>query len=402
MTRKRYLTLILILGSLTALGPFTIDMYLPGFPAIATDLGTDVATVGLSLSSYFIGLSLGQLLYGPLLDRFGRKPPLYVGLVIYILASLACAWSADIESLIIFRFIQAIGCCAAAVASVAMVRDLFPVEENAKIFALLILVVGASPMIAPTVGGYVTSAWGWHPVFVILSVMGFLILLAVMIRLPESKAPDKNFSLAPSFIINNFLQVIRVDQFFIYTACGALALTGLLVYVSGSPILMMEVFRVDDKTYGIIFAILSVGLIGASQLNTLLLKNYTSQQLISTFLYVQVIVSALLFAGTYYQFLGLVPTLILIFLFLCCTGIILPNTSALAMAPFSENAGTASSLLGASQMGLGAITTIVLSYYTKKSGVPMTLIMALTPLAAILILLNGKRKINIYQWQKKL
>ncbi len=397
MTRKRYLTLILILGSLTALGPFTIDMYLPGFPAMAKDLGTDVSTVGLSLSSYFIGLSLGQLLYGPLLDRFGRKKPLYLGLVIYILASLACAWSADIESLIIFRFIQAIGCCAAAVASVAMVRDLFPVEENAKIFALLILVLGTSPMIAPTVGSYVTATWGWHPVFVILSIMGLLILVAVYTGLPESRQPDKNFSLAPSFIINNFRQVISVNQFSIYVASGALALTGLLVYVSGSPILLMEVFGVNEKTYGIIFAVLSIGLIGASQVNSFLLKKYSSQQLIISSLYIQLLVAAILFIGTYYDFLGLVPTLCLIFLYLCCTGIVLPNTSALAMAPFSENAGTASSLLGASQMGLGALTTIVLSYYSKKSGVPMTMIMALTPVVAILILITGKRKINIHQ-----
>src|SRR5687768_7489619 len=127
MTRKTYFYLILILGSLTALGPFSIDMYLPGFPAIAKDLNTDVPSVGLSLSSYFIGISLGQLLYGPLLDCYGRKMPLYLGLLLYISASLACAWSTSIESLIVLRFVQAVGSCAAAVASVAMVRDLFPV-----------------------------------------------------------------------------------------------------------------------------------------------------------------------------------------------------------------------------------------------------------------------------------
>lgn len=152
MSTKTYFLLILLLGSLTALGPFSIDMYLPGFPAIARDLHTTAAKVSLSLSGYFIGISLGQLLYGPLLDRFGRKPPLYVGLIVYILASAGCAAATSIEGLIIVRLIQAIGSCAAAVASVAMVRDLFPIKDNAKVFSLLLLVVGASPMIAPTVG----------------------------------------------------------------------------------------------------------------------------------------------------------------------------------------------------------------------------------------------------------
>ena len=161
MSKKTYFFLILILGSLTALGPFSIDMYLPGFPAIAKDLNTTAAKVSLSLSGFFIGISFGQLLYGPLLDKFGRKKPLFIGLIVYIIASAGCALATSINALILLRVIQAIGSCAAAVASVAMVRDLFPVKDNAKVFSLLLLVVGVSPMIAPTVGGYVTAAFGW-------------------------------------------------------------------------------------------------------------------------------------------------------------------------------------------------------------------------------------------------
>jgi DHA1 family bicyclomycin/chloramphenicol resistance-like MFS transporter len=165
MTQKKYYSLILILGSLTALGPFSIDMYLPGFPAIAADLQTSTARVSLSLSSFFIGISAGQLLYGPLLDKFGRKKPLFIGLLVYILASAGCAFADSINILIGLRFVQALGSCAATVAAVAMVRDLFPVKDNAKVFALLMLVLGVSPMIAPTLGGYVTVAFGWHTIF---------------------------------------------------------------------------------------------------------------------------------------------------------------------------------------------------------------------------------------------
>ncbi|SMD00591.1 Bcr/CflA family efflux MFS transporter [Pedobacter nyackensis] len=178
MTQKKYYSLILILGSLTALGPFSIDMYLPGFPAIAADLRTNTSMVALSLSSFFIGISAGQLLYGPLLDRFGRKKPLYIGLLVYILASAGCAFATSIDALIILRFIQALGSCAATVAAVAMVRDLFPVKENAKVFALLMLVLGVSPMIAPTLGGYVTVALGWHSIFLILLGLGAFNLIA--------------------------------------------------------------------------------------------------------------------------------------------------------------------------------------------------------------------------------
>jgi len=160
--------LILILGLLTAIGPFSIDMYLPAFPDIAKTLHTSVSQVMLSLSSFFIGISAGQLLYGPLLERYGRKKPMYVGLSIYLLASIGCAMAGSVNSLIIFRLLQALGGCAGMVAARAVVRDLFEVKENAKIFSMLMLVVAVSPIIAPTLGGYVTSLFGWRYVFFIL------------------------------------------------------------------------------------------------------------------------------------------------------------------------------------------------------------------------------------------
>jgi DHA1 family bicyclomycin/chloramphenicol resistance-like MFS transporter len=240
MTRKRYITLILILGSLTALGPFSIDMYLPGFPAIAKSLHTSFEQVSLSLSSFFIGISAGQLLYGPLLDRFGRKRPLYAGLTLYIIASIGCFNATSIEMLIVLRFIQAIGSCAAAVAAMAMVRDLFPVEDNAKVFAMLILVLGASPMVAPTVGGYITAAYGWQLIFIILTVIAALILLTVIFLLPESHQPDTSMSLKPRPIINTFIAVLKEPQFYTYSLCGAVAFSGLFAYISASPAVFME------------------------------------------------------------------------------------------------------------------------------------------------------------------
>ena len=291
MTKAKYIKLIFILGSLTALGPFSIDMYLPGFEGIANDLNTTVAKVSMTLSSYFIGISAGQLLYGPLLDRFGRKKPLFIGILVYILASLGCSFVTNIDTFIGLRFIQAVGSCAAAVASVAMVRDLFPVKDIPKVFSLLMLVVGLSPMLAPTIGGYVTAYYGWHVVFLILMGLGIIILIGAMIELPNTYVPDTSISLKPKPIITNFINILKEPQFYTYAFTGAVAFSGLFTYVAASPILFMTIFKVDPKTYGWIFAFMSLSFISASQLNSLLLRRFKSEQMIFGALITQTILS---------------------------------------------------------------------------------------------------------------
>ncbi|RCH56605.1 Bcr/CflA family drug resistance efflux transporter [Mucilaginibacter hurinus] len=386
MTRQRHFFLILILGSLTALPPFSIDMYLPGFPAIARFLHTDVAGVALSLSAFFIGLAFGQLLYGPLLDKFGRKKPLYIGLLIYIIASVGCASITSLQGLIVLRIIQALGSCAAAVASMAMVRDLFPVSENAKVFALLMLVVGASPMVAPTVGGYVTAGPGWQWVFIILALMGVVILLSVLFFLPDAYVPDKNLSLKPVPIIKGFWEVLKTPQFYTYAFTGAFAFSGLFAYVAGSPLVFMEVYGLNDKVYGWIFAALSVGFIGASQLNSLLLQRYSSQQIVNVSLSAQALIGVAFLVLSASGCLELYGTVAVIFLFLCTIGITNPNTAALSLAPFSKNAGTASSLLGASQLGIGALVSMSVSFFDSISVTPLAGVICITSVIAFLVL----------------
>ncbi|QEC51842.1 DHA1 family bicyclomycin/chloramphenicol resistance-like MFS transporter [Anseongella ginsenosidimutans] len=386
MTQKKYLSLILILGSLVALGPFSIDMYLPGFKAIARDLLTTESRVSWSLSSYFIGLSAGQLLYGPLLDRFGRKKPLYVGLAVYVLASAGCVLVKDIDTFIWLRFLQALGGCSAGVAAIAMVRDLFPVKDNAKVFSLLMLVLGVSPMIAPTVGGYVTVAFGWHAVFLILLVLGLINLAASWLWLPEVYKADTSMSLKPKPIISNFLAVLREPQFSTYAIAGALAFAGLFVYVTSSPVLFMSIFNVGEKTYGWIFALLSVGFIGGSQVNTLLLKKFKSEQLIYAALSGQAATAIIFLAGSIGGWFGLTETILLLFIFLSCLGITNPNAAALSMAPFSRNAGSASSMMGALQMGLGAFASACIGFFEQQTVLPMVSIMAATSLLGLGVL----------------
>jgi DHA1 family bicyclomycin/chloramphenicol resistance-like MFS transporter len=393
MTRPRYILLIAILGALTAIGPFSIDMYLPGFPAIAKTFHTNTAQVALSLSSFFIGISVGQLLYGPLLDRFGRKNPLYVGMVLYIIASVGCFFATSIEALIVLRFVQAVGSCAAAVGSMAMVRDIFPVKDIAKVFALLILILGVSPMIAPTVGGYVSAEFGWRLIFVILASIAVLILLAVIFFLKESYQPDPSYSLKPKPIILSFLSVLKHPQFYTYAICGAIGFSGLFAYLAASPFVFMDVYGISSKVYGWIFALLSVGFIGSSQLNNLLMSRYKSEKIINFSLGIMVVLSLIFLVGSINGWFNVAGTIVMIFGILCCVGITYPNTTALSLAPFSKNAGTAAALMGAFQMAVGSLTSIIVSLFKDRSAIPMAGIIFGAAFLAFVVLMIGKRMV---------
>ena len=393
MKGKNKFFTILILGLLSAIGPFSIDMYLPGFPDIARDLHSTVAHISLSLSSFFIGIAFGQLLYGPLLDRFGRKKPLYIGMFAYLLASIGCAFCTTADALIAVRLLQALGGCVGMVAARAMVRDLFPVDENAKIFSLLMLVVAVSPIIAPTLGGYVTAAFGWQSIFVILAGIAAFTLAAVYVALPESRMPDASVSLRPKHIIKSFLQISKVPQFYTYAFTGSIAAAGLYAYIAGSPYIFMEIYKVNEKQYGWIFATIAMGLIISSQVNTLMLRKFTSEQIIRIALLCQSVTGIFLLLGTIYHLLGLFSTIFLIFIFLSCQGFTFPNSSALSMAPFSKNAGSASALMGAIQLGIGAFTSALVSLLNNKTALPMAGVMASCALLSFVVLLLGRKVI---------
>jgi DHA1 family bicyclomycin/chloramphenicol resistance-like MFS transporter len=390
-SKKFYL--ILILGLLTAVGPFSIDMYLPAFPAIAQSLHTTVAQVMLSLSSFFVGISVGQMVYGPLLERYGRKRPLYAGLCIYLVASIGCALATSVNALILFRLLQALGGCVGLVASRAIVRDLFEVHENAKVFSLLMLVVAVSPIIAPTVGGYVTAVLGWRWVFGILIVINVFILLGVYFLLPESKPPDPTFSLRAGAITKNFVEILKHPQFYTYALTGAISYAGLCAYISGSPHVFMEIFRVNEKQYGWIFAIIAIGIISASQINSRLVGRYSSEQIIRTASLCQSGIGLVLAALTFAGWAELYTTIFLIFLFLGCQGMLFPNASALSLAPFGHQAGSASALMGALQMSVGACASAVVSLLQNHSALPMTGAMAICATAAFVVFLEGRKLI---------
>lgn len=385
--------LILILGLMSAIGPLSIDMYLPAFPSIATGLKTSVASVTLSLSSFFIGISIGQLLYGPLLERFGRKKPLYLGLSLYAISSFACATAMSVETLILCRFFQALGGCVGMVASRAMVRDLFDVKDNAKVFSTLILVIAVSPIIAPTLGGFINTYLGWRFIFGMLIVVIGLIIAGIYFLLPDSKGPDPTFSLKPTAILSNFTTIIKHPQFALYTFSGATASAGLYAFISGSPFVFIEFFKVTQQHYGWVFAFVASGLIGSSQLNSILLKKFKSEQIIKVALYFQTIVAIILVSTVILNISELYSTVLLVFLFLSCQGFIFPNASALSMAPFGHNAGSASALMGFIQMSFGAFMSAMVSVLHNQTALPMTGVMAFCSITASLIYTLNKTKV---------
>ncbi|HUX12182.1 MAG TPA: multidrug effflux MFS transporter [Spirochaetia bacterium] len=390
MTGSERRKVIILLGSLSAVGPFSVDMYLPGFAAIARDLSTSVASVGYSLTSYFIGISLGQLIYGPLTDRFGRKPPLMAGLGIYLAATLACLLSPSITWLVLARLVMALGACVGMVISRAVVRDLFPVRESASIFSTLILVIAVSPILAPSVGGYVTSNFGWRVIFLILGIFSFALAVVVWIGLPESKSADRGVSLRIGDIAKRYYQVARKPTFGRYAVASGLASGGMFAYIAGAPYTFMTVLGLSQTQFGWAFALNAAGLIAGSQINRLALRRFDALRIARFCVGVQVGAGLCLTAAVATGTASLPVMYLLLITFMFCAGMANPDTTALALEPFSENIGSASALLGSVQMVTAALATgavsLLAEVFSGGGSLPMTITILLCSSLSLLLL----------------
>lgn len=385
---------IWILGALATVSPFAIDLYLPAFSELAKKFHTTTAQVSLTVSSYFIGMAVGQILYGPLLDRFGRKLPLYAGLLIFIVASLACIVAQSIEQLIVFRAIQALGGSVAWVAAVALVRDLFPAEESARIFSLLVLILGVSPLLAPTVGGFLTVAWGSAAVFIALALITAFILLVVCLFLPPGQTADKEVSLHLKPILCTFGKILAVPQFSTYAFSGAFSFATLFVYVAGSPAIFMEHFGITATAYGGLFALLSVSFITSSQLSIPLTKKFGSRTVFRTALLAQWATSSAFLLAVLLGELNIYATFAFLFSCLGCIGLTNPNATALALAPITRNIGSASALLGFTQIGVSALASGGVGFFASGNLLPIVGLLTATTWVAVFVLFVGQKKIR--------
>jgi DHA1 family bicyclomycin/chloramphenicol resistance-like MFS transporter len=368
--------LIILLGCLNGLMPFTTDMYLPAFPSMVRYFDTHIGQVTLSMSSFFLGACLGQLINGPLLDRFGRKNPMLIGLSVFMITSFGCALAPTIGLLIVFRFFQAIAISMCAVGSRAVVRDIFPVEQTAMIFSSLALIMGVAPIIAPSVGALVLLYFDWRGIFLLLVIFAAVLILALRLWLPQVKIADDQYSLHPAALLSNYRAVLRTPQFLSYTMVAALTSSALFAWISSSSYIFIQLLGVSEQQFGWVFAGTASCLILSNQLNRILLRSFSSAQIAFAAAIAQFGICLLLFLIIRYAFQ--VPTLLMgLCAFMLCLHLITPNAMALALRPFTENVGSATAMMGSIQMAASALTTVGLSYFQNDTAWPMVIAMAL-------------------------
>lgn len=385
MSSRPHLVLTLLLGALTAFAPMSIDMYLPSFPTLQREFAGNPGLVQATLSLFFIGLAIGQAVYGPLADRFGRKPPLYAGLALYVAGSVIAAFAPSLETLVAARFIQGIGGCAGMVIARAIVRDLFDERDSARMLTMLMLVMGLAPILAPIVGGQLLVFFGWRSVFWVLTGFGALCLLFSVTSLRESLPPERRLPGGIGAAIVNYRQLLRDKRFMTQVMTGAFTMAGMFAYISGSPFVFIELNGVPAERFGFLFGLNALGLIAASQINHRLLACHSGRSILAAATLGFAIAALLVAANVVTGIGGFVGLLVPLFFSVASLGFIAPNTTAAAMALHGRIAGAASALLGILQFGVGALSVGLVGLFADGSARPMGLVIAACGIGAFLL-----------------
>lgn len=371
LSRAQTARFILILGSLTAFAPLSIDMYLPAFPALQAHFGVSAGQIQATLAVFFAGLATGQAVYGPIADRFGRRAPLLFGIALYVTASVLAARAPDIGSLTLARLFQALGGCAGMVISRAMVADLFDERDSAKIFSLLMLVMGVAPILAPLAGAYLLVAFGWGAIFWFLAAFGALCLATVWIVLPETLPPDRRSAGGLRHVLRVYKQLLLNRRFLAFAAVGAFSLAGLFAYITDSSFIFIELYGLSPEHYGMLFGVNALGLITAAQVNVRLLRRFSVRQILATAILAYVGASAVLTFVAASGLGGLIALMIPLFIAISSMGLVLGNAAAAAMAQAGDYRGTASALIGVMQFALSAAISGLAGALQNGTAVPM-------------------------------
>ena len=383
--RRRHAELVIILAVLSLIAPLAIDMYLPALPFIAQSLGATDGQAQLTLPTYFAGFAIGQAFYGPIADRFGRKPPLYFGLAIYIFASIGCALAPNVDTLIALRFLQAAGGCAGTVVARAMVRDLFTGADAIRVYSRVLLVFGVGPILAPMIGSGVLLWFGWREIFWLLTAIGILSMVLIFIRMPESLNPAHVRPLRLESIIVNYWRLFTHRNFVGYALTGGFMMAGTFAYIAGLPFVIVKIYGYPDYIFSWVFGINAVGFIIASQINVRAQRTYSPERVLLTALLLQMIAAAVFVIDVIAGWGGLFGILVPLFVWIATMGFVIPNTTGLAMGPFAANAGAASAMLGVLQFVLAALSSGLVAAAADGTALPMVGCMALFSLVALLI-----------------
>ena len=381
---------ILILGALSAFGPLAIDFYLPGFPAMATAFATDETQIQLTLAVYFLGLSIGQLIYGPIADRYGRRIPLLVGVGLFTLASLACALAPSLEWLIGARFVQALGGCAGMVLSRAIVSDKCDAVGAAKVFSQLMLVMGLAPILAPMLGGLLVNLYGWQSIFIVLTIFSALAALAVALGLPES-LPDNVPRQPLSGALRQYGRLLKDREFLGHALTGGIAMAGMFAYIAGSPFVFIKLYDVPAEHYGWLFGSNAAGFILVAQINARLLANRGPAFLLARTIWIYLAAGVVLLGVSALHTQQLWPLLIPLFVCIASLGCIIPNASACAMSGQGARAGSASAMLGCLQFSVAAGAASLVGVLHNGTAMPMAMVITLCGVLAVVLAMATRR-----------
>ena len=385
-TGRGYARLVLVLGALIALGPLTIDMYLPAFPRIGDDLHASDSAVQLTLTGMLLGLAVGQLLIGPLSDAWGRRRPLIIGVCTHAVTSLLCAVAPTIGVLAAVRVVQGLAGAAISVVAMAIVRDLFEGVAVARIMSRLMLVIGLAPIIAPTIGGLVLGFTTWRGIFVVLAAAAVVLAAVAYFFLRETLPISRRRPATLRASLSSYRTLLGDRVFLALTVIGGSMMAAMFAYVSGASFVLQDGFGLDARTFGIVFGVNAAGLTLTAQLNPVLLRWFSVRQVLSGAIVAAMCSASVLLVVGLTGVGGLLAVLVPMGLLVSTAGLALPNTPALALTRHGEAAGAAAAVLGCVQFGIGAVVAPLVGAFGSTTAAPMGAVMlAVTSLAALLM-----------------
>ncbi|WP_434588828.1 Bcr/CflA family multidrug efflux MFS transporter [Streptomyces sp. A5-4] len=399
--RRTSLLVTLVLGGLTALPPLSMDMYLPALPQVTRALSSPAATVQLTLTACLAGMALGQLVVGPMSDRWGRRRPLLLGMIVYVVATAICAFAPSAELLIGFRLLQGLAGAAGIVIARAVVRDLYDGVEMARFFSTLMLISGVAPVIAPVIGGQVLRLTDWRGIFVVLTVIGALLTLVVWKWLHETLPPERRHEGGVKVALRTMRGLLADRVFTGYVLAGGLAFAALFAYISASPFVIQEIYGASPQTFSLLFGVNSIGLITVGQINGRLLVGRVSMDKVLAFGLSAIVLASLallLMTTGVFGEVGLIPIAAGLFVLMSAMGLAMPNTNAQALMRTPHAAGSASALIGTSSFLIGAIASPLVGMAGESTAVPMAIVQltcALASLACFLLLCRPWQKASI-------
>jgi DHA1 family bicyclomycin/chloramphenicol resistance-like MFS transporter len=385
----------IILGLLAAIGPFAIDMYLPALPTITADLHASTAATQMTLMAFFVAFGICQIIYGPVSDMVGRKPPLYFGLVLFTIGSIGCAAAGSIEWLIAFRFIQGIGASAMMVIPRAIIRDLHTGIEATRLMSTVMLVLSVSPILAPLTGSALIVPFGWRAVFIAVTVVAILGFILITLFLAETRPAEERITVSFGSVLGGFGQLLRHGRFLGLTFIGALGMSSFFTFLASSSFIYIDHFGLTPTQFSIAFSANAAGFIGASQATAALGMRFGMARVVTVAAFLHAAFALILLALTGMGLTGLAVLIVLLFCAFACLGLVIPSVMVLALDDHGPIAGMASALGGTLQMLTGGAMIVVVSLFFDGTTLPMVATIAACATGALALSLITLRRPSI-------